>query len=301
MTEVRDKVAFITGGASGIGLGIARAFGAAGARLVLADVEKAALRAARETLTSEGLIAMTVEVDVTDRRALAVARDRVLESHGAVHLLFNNAGVNVPGAFDEVGYADWDWVLGVNLGGVVNGVTTFLPELIRHGRESHVVNTASVGGLVGMRRLAIYNTSKFAVVGLSEALRADMQAHGVRVSVLCPGIVATALATSERNRPAQLGGTAGAAAAPGTSGQAAEVAGSAAMAVTPDPLAPAGTSPEVLGRQVLAAVREERFFICTHPEFRDTVAGRNAAVIAAFEGAGDPDQVEAMRRLVVPF
>lgn len=280
MTEVRDKVAFITGGASGIGLGIARALSAAGATVVLADVEAAALDHARSSITTGKV--MTVPVDVTDRAALAAARDEVLEALGAVQLLFNNAGVNVPGTFTEVGYADWDWVLGVNVGGVINGVMTFLPELIRHGSDAHVVNTASVGGLVGMHGLGIYNTSKFAVVGLSEALRADMRAHGVGVSVLCPGVVATALGSSERNRPAALGGRPGAKtpAAPGVM---------------------AGSSPDQLGEQVLAAVRADEFFICTHAEFRDIVAARNDALAAAFDGGGDPEQVSAMRRLVLPF
>jgi NAD(P)-dependent dehydrogenase (short-subunit alcohol dehydrogenase family) len=283
MTDVREKVAFITGGASGIGLGIARALGAAGARLVIADVESAALDRARQTLADAGLSAVTVTVDVTDREALAAARDHVVQSLGGVHLLFNNAGVNVPGAFPDLSYEDWDWVLGVNLGGVVNGVVTFLPELMRHGTAAHVVNTASVGGLVGMPHLGIYNTSKFAVVGLSEALRADMLPHGVGVSVLCPGTVATALGSSERNRPAALGG------------------GASELTAGSPEAPPVGTSPEALGRQVLAAVLGDEFFICTHPEFRDIVAERNQALLAAFAGAGEPEQVAAMRRLVVPF
>ena len=280
MTDVRDKVAFITGGASGIGLGIARALSAAGATVVLADVEAAALERARHSITTGRVT--TVALDVTDRDALAAARDRVLDALGAVHLLFNNAGVNVPGSFTDIDYADWDWVLGVNLGGVVNGVMTFLPELIRHGSEAHVVNTASVGGLVGMHGLGIYNTSKFAVVGLSESLRADMHAHGVGVSVLCPGVVATALGSSERNRPAALGGR-------------------PAEAGTPAPAAMPGSSPDEVGRQVVDAVLDNRFFICTHAEFRDIVAARNDALTAAFDGGGDPAQVDAMRRLVLPF
>jgi NAD(P)-dependent dehydrogenase (short-subunit alcohol dehydrogenase family) len=289
MTDVRDKVAFITGGASGIGLGIARALGGAGARLVLADVERGALERAREALASEGLRARTVQVDVSDREAMAAARDETLADLGAVHLLFNNAGVNVPGSFEDVSYADWDWVLGVNLGGVINGVMTFLPELVRHGAAAHVVNTASVGGLVGMPNLGIYNTSKFAVVGLSEALRADLRQQGVGVSVLCPGIVATSLGTSERNRPARLGGRAGA-----DGGGDESVAGA-------EPATAVGTSPEALGRHVLAGVQTDAFFICTHPEFHDIVAERNAALMAAFGGRGEPDQVAAMRTLVVPF
>lgn len=288
MEDVRDKVAVITGGASGIGLGIASAFGAAGARVVLADVEAGALESACRVLSERGVDAMPVVVDVTSRDELSRARDRICAAMGGVHLLFNNAGVNAPGPVTDLTYRDWDWVMGVNLGGVINGVMTFLPELLRHPGEAHLVNTASVGGLVGMPGLAIYNTSKFAVVGLSEALRADLRGAGVGVSVLCPGIVATALGASERNRPAHLANEGARAVA---AVESAEVDHSAAI----------GTSPEILGEQVLAGVREGRFFICTHDEFRDIVAERNQALMSGFAGGGEPAQAEAMRRLVVPF
>jgi len=282
MTSVAGKTAFITGGASGIGLGIAEVFGAAGARIVIADVEAAALQRARSSLAGCGVTAEVIQLDVTDRAAFAAARDSVVEQQGAVHLLFNNAGVNVPGPLHQVTYQDWDWVLGVNLGGVINGITTFLPELMRHGTESHVINTASVGGLVGMRNLGIYNASKFAVVGLSEALRADLQAHGVKVSVLCPGVVATALNDSARNRPAHLGGAAG---------------GSASADAAP----PAGMTPVALARLVLEAVQADDFFISSHPEFRDLVGQRNAAVQRSFHGEADAAVVAAMGALVAPF
>ncbi len=291
MQNVSDKVAVVTGGASGIGLGIARAFGAAGARIVLADIESAALASARRDLAGLGVDAMTVAVDVCNRDDLARARDQICASMGGVHLLFNNAGVNAPGPITSLTYQDWDWVMGVNLGGVINGVMTFLPELLRHPGEAHLINTASVGGLVGMPGLAIYNTSKFGVIGMSEALRADLLSSGVGVSVLCPGIVATSLGSSERNRPRQL-------ANPGAGAATAADAAAEAAAEAP---ALAGSSPEALGEQVLAAVREERFFICTHDEFRDIVAERNQALMTAFDSGGEPSQVVAMRRLVVPF
>ena len=292
MSSVNGKVAFITGGASGIGLGIARALGGAGARIALADIEEGTLARVREELRSAGIDAWTTVLDVSDREAFASARDRAVAALGGVQLLFNNAGVNAAGPITQMSYADWDWVLGVNLHGVINGVMTFLPELTRHGSAAHVVNTASVGGLVGMRNLAIYNTTKFGVVGLSEALRADLAASGVAVSVLCPGIVATALGTSERNRPGRVQSPAPTSAA----------AASGSAANTPDaPTPAAGMSTQELGQIVLEAIQDRRFFISSHPEFRDIVGQRNAAVQASFRGAPDPDAVTAMQALVLPF
>ena len=285
MTSVAGQVAFITGGASGIGLGIARAFGAAGARIAIADIEQAALDRAQAQLAAAGIEAIAVRLDVTDRGAFLAARDHVISVFGAVHLLFNNAGVNVAGPIDQVSYADWDWVLSVNLGGVINGVMTFVPELKRHPGRAHVINTASVGGLVGMRNLSIYNTSKFGVVGLSEALRADLAASGVGVSVLCPGIVATALGTSERNRP----------------GRAAVANAAQTDAAPAEAPAAAGMSPDALGVRVLDAVQAGEFFISSHTEFRPIVGQRNAAVQASFHGAEDPAAVTAMQALVLPF
>lgn len=291
MTSVAGRVAFITGGASGIGLGIAEAFGQAGAKIVIADIEQSALERAAQALRALGIDALPVRLDVTDRTAFARARDAALETYGAVHLLFNNAGVNVAGPVDQLGFADWDWVLGVNLGGVVNGVMTFLPELKRHPGAAHIVNTASVGGLVGMRNLSIYNASKFGVVGLSEALRADLLAQRIGVSVLCPGIVATALGTSERNRP----GRQAADSAPMATEPAAAQADAGAAAPA------AGMDPRTLGQIVLGAVQRDEFFISSHPEFRDIVGQRNDAVQASFHGDADPAAVAAMRGLVEPF
>ena len=285
MTTLQDKTAFITGGASGIGLAIARALLDVGAHVALADVEATALERAKKSLTGLGGRVTTHVLDVTDRTGFASARDAAIKAHGAVHLLFNNAGVNAAGPIEARSYRDWDWVIGVNLGGVINGVQTFLPELMRHGSEAHLINTASVGGLVGMRNLAIYNASKFAVVGLTEAIRADMKTNGMGVSVLCPGVIATALTTSERNRPEHLRNADAQPVLP------------ASGAGNPD----GAMSPDDFAAFVLAGIRENRFWVVSHPEFRGLVDQRNQAVISGYRGEAEPARIEAMKALVEPF
>lgn len=276
----KNQVAFVTGGASGIGFGMATAFAKAGMKLALADIEEGAVTEAAESLRADGADATAFVVDVTDRDALAATRDAVLEAYGAVHLVCNNAGVNRAGPITELSYDDWDWVMGVNLNGVINGVMTFVPELTRHGADAHMINTASVGGLVGMPGLSIYNTAKFGVVGLSEALRADFLESGVGVSVLCPGLVRTNLNSGERNRPGNEG-----------------------KAIKPpeNDTLQQGMDPMVLGETVLEAVRAGDFFICPHPEFRGVIKDRNAALEAAFKGDAPAEVVEQMRAMIKPF
>lgn len=287
MTSLQGKTAFITGGASGIGFALAKALSRSGAGVVLADVEAGALDRARSALDGSKAKVSTAVLDVTDRDAFARARDIAIAEHNAIHLLFNNAGVNAAGPVHSMTFKDWDWVMGVNLGGVINGVQTFLPELMRHGAEAHLVNTASVGGLVGMKNLAIYNAAKFGVVGFSEALRADLKANGVNVSVLCPGIVTTALTTSERNRPAPLRNQA---APPSTEDSSGEQAS--------DPMA---MSADDLAAFTIEAIRDNRFWIVSHPEFLPLVEQREQAILDAFQGKPDAQRVRAMQALIEPF
>lgn len=278
MDRLAGKVAFVTGGAGGIGLGMARAFRRAGMKVALADLDASALRQAASSLEAQpGGALLTLELDVSDRQAMARAADRVDAELGGVHLLCNNAGVNAPGSLAELGYDDWDWVLGVNLDGVVNGLVTFLPRMLARGEPGHIVNTASVGGLIGMPGLGIYCASKFAVVGLSESLRHDLAGTQLGVSVLCPGIVRSGIGDSARNRPQRFGGPV-------------KAEGSAAAAF--------GTDPTELGEQVREAVEADRFWICTHPEFRGYVASRGEALLAAFDGAADADLEAAMAPIV---
>ncbi len=277
MDRLAEKVAFVTGGAGGIGLGMAQAFRRAGMKVVLADLDASALRQAAASLEAQpGSAVLTLELDVSDRQAMARVADRLDAELGGVHLLCNNAGVNAPGSLAELGYDDWDWVLGVNLDGVVNGLVTFLPRMLAHGEPGHIVNTASVGGLIGMPGLGIYCASKFAVVGLSESLRHDLAETPLGVSVLCPGIVRSGIGDSARNRPQRFGGPVR--------------AESAAAAF--------GSDPTELGEQVREAVEADRFWICTHPEFRHYVEARGNALLGAFQGDSDADLEAAMAPIV---
>ena len=203
MKELKDRVAVVTGGASGIGNGMARAFAAEGMKVVIADIEEEARDAAVSELTQQGAEAIGVQCDVSDRASVEALRDAALSAFGAAHVICNNAGVagGSPGPIWASPQDDWDWVLGINLMGVVYGVQAFVPLFLEQGEEGHVVNTASLAGLI--HGGGIYGVSKQAVVGLSEGLWRDLKASGssVGASVLCPGWVSTRIMESERNRP----------------------------------------------------------------------------------------------------
>src|SRR5437867_11672929 len=205
MDHFRERVAVITGGGGGIGAALADAFAARGARIVLADLDEAAMARVAERLTRTGADVLAVPTDVTQlgsARALAEAAER---RFGAIHIVCNNAGVGTFGQLATATHADWEYTMRVNFWGVVHGVEAFVPRLIARGAGGHVVNTASMAGLVGMRWLGIYSAAKFAVVGLTEALHRELAEHGIGVSVLCPMIVQTDInANSVRNRPPAL-------------------------------------------------------------------------------------------------
>ena len=201
MEDLSGKTAFVTGGASGIGFAMAQAFLNEGMNVVIADVDADALASAEAALVGSNAEVMAVQLDVTDRAQYAAVADAVEAKLGAVHVVCNNAGVYRGGSMDQVTYEDWDWVMGVNVGGVVNGLQTFVKRMQAHGQGGHIVNTASMAGITTASGLGVYNTSKFAVVGMSEALRGDLEPHGIGVSVLCPGMVRTRILESERTRP----------------------------------------------------------------------------------------------------
>ena len=196
--DVEGKVAFVTGGGSGVGLGMAKAFVAAGMRVAIADIRADHLEAAVAELDGD---VHAIQLDVTDREAFARAADETERVLGNVHVLCNNAGINLFNDLAEATYQDWDWVLGVNLGGVVNGVVTFVPRIKAHGERGHVVNTASMAAFVAGPGAGIYTTAKFAVHGLSDALRWSLLPHGIGVSMVCPGLVKSKIYESDLIRP----------------------------------------------------------------------------------------------------
>ncbi|KRA25303.1 dehydrogenase [Microbacterium sp. Root61] len=202
MIDFTDRVAFITGGASGAGFGQATVFGRAGARIAIADVRRDSLDDAVARLREAGIDAWGVPLDVTDRNAYARAADDVEDHFGdPVTLLFNTAGVNGFGSIETMTYADFDWMLGVNFGGVVNGMVTFVPRMIAAGRGGHVTSVASVGGFEGGRMVGPYSAAKAAVISLMESYAQALPEHGIGVTVLCPASIRSGIAEAHETRP----------------------------------------------------------------------------------------------------
>jgi len=270
MEHFRDKVAFITGAASGIGFGIARACLGAGMKVVITDVRKGALESAAASLAVHGDGVLALLLDVTDRKQWVACADRVRSELGGVDLLCSNAGVNFVGPTHEATYEDWDFALGVNLGGTINAVRTFAASMSNSGRGGHIVITSSVSGLFTGAGAGVYVTSKFALVGLAESLRADLRESGVGVSVLCPGPVKSDLFESTQQvRPAQLA----------ASGSIPVVPRGTDRADTPIfRTAPTGAE---IGECVLKGVRRNEMYILTHTEIRPVLEARAAALLRA--------------------
>lgn len=284
MQDVRGKVAVVTGAASGIGRGMVESFVAAGMKVVLADVEGGALERVAMSLRTEGAEVLSVVTDVSKPAEVELLARRTLSVYGAVHVVCNNAGINNIGATPTWTSTldDWNWIIGVNLLGVLHGMRTFLPILIEQGDEGHIVNTASVAGLAPGN--ALYSTTKFGVVGLTESMQLELQQGGFkpRLSLLCPGLVNTDILNSERHRPQSYPQASQAA-----SGPAVDAARSALQAAIEQSM-----SPRQVGDQVLDAIRQQRFYILTHPDRVRFVEQRMRAIIAAAQppGSGSPAQ-----------
>ena len=259
--------AFVTGGAGGIGFGIVRALALRGASVACADIRPELLAKARETAQAEGWAErlLTLELDITDRPGFGGALDRAEQAHGPLQLMVNNAGVGIAGPIVEAEYGDWDWGIGINLVGVVNGVVAALPRLKAHGRPAHLVNTASLGALLPARPTrGIYAATKHAVVGMTEHLALDLQGTNIGVSMLLPGPVRTNIARSEELRPAGMEGAAGFRPEPGSSGSMAGI--------------PGVLTPEQVGERTLRAIERGELYIITHPQYLDSIRKRHQAI-----------------------
>jgi NAD(P)-dependent dehydrogenase (short-subunit alcohol dehydrogenase family) len=265
--DLNGKVAVVTGGASGIGRAMAERFAAEGMKVVLADIEEGALTRAESEMRAKGATVASKRTDVSRGEDVEALAGFTIDTFGAVHVVCNNAGVGVGGVTWQQTVKDWEWVLGVNLWGVIHGIRAFVPIMLQQGDECHVVNTASGAGLHTRPWLAMYCASKHAVVALSESLYHELSLTGskIKVSVLCPAVVNTRIGESERNRPDALR-DAGGTGVPGQQMQAMEQAFRALLAT--------GLPPEQVAGAVVGAIRDERFYIITHEETKGRVSAR---------------------------
>jgi NADP-dependent 3-hydroxy acid dehydrogenase YdfG len=277
LTAFEGRTAVVTGAASGIGLGIARRCGDRGMNVVLCDVEASRLEAAAGQVAGLDRT-LTVVVDVSDPHQVQAAADAAAERFGAVHLLCNNAGVSITGRMWNMTIDDCAWVLGVNIAGVLHGVRSFVPPMIEHGEDAHVVSTASLAGLTPMANASLYSGTKAAVVAMSESLLFDLQAKApqIGVSVLCPGVVDTDIIRSERNRPGELPETRN---RPTGEGVAQFYKSS-------------GSDPYEVGERVLRAVEQDAFYVLTGDEARVDIAAHGAVLDRL--GSPEPPRPQAI-------
>ena len=264
MKHLHGKTAFVTGGASGIGLGMTRCFLQEGMNVVVADLSEEHLAQAREQLAPHAQRLRYLRLDVANRDAMMAAAEHAESAFGKVHVLCNNAGVSSPIPMDEATAEDWDWIMGVNLNGVINGILAFLPRLRRHGEGGHIVNTSSIAGLVPAPAWGgIYSTSKFAIHGLSGSLRLSVGKHRIGVSVLCPGATRSNVRNSERLRPARY-------------------ASAARPPISMPSLQQIGVDPMLIGERVVQAIRNNIFYVIAHAENKAHVQAFVQEMLAAF-------------------
>lgn len=267
MKEFQGKVAVVTGAASGIGRALAERCAHEGMKVVLADIEEQALMQASQELKSTGTDILAVQTDVSKAGDMEALAQKTLATYGAVHLLFNNAGVGAGSTIWESTLADWEWVMGVNLWGVIHGIHTFVPLMLKQNTEAHIVNTASSAGLISGPGLGIYKVTKHGVVTLSETLYHELALSGakIKVSVLCPGFVNTHIMDAERNRPVQL---------QNDPAEASISPQNVAIYQWLQQLVQAGMPPHQVAAIVFNAIRDEKFYILTHPEVKEAVQVR---------------------------
>jgi NAD(P)-dependent dehydrogenase (short-subunit alcohol dehydrogenase family) len=271
MDRIEGRTAFITGGARGIGLGMARAFAKTGIKLALADIDQAALATAKSELAKVTAVE-TFVLDVRDRTAYARVADETESRLGPVSILCNNAGVAGGQHVTRLTYEYWDWVIGINLNGVINGIQTFLPRMLKRSGGGHIVNTASGAGLAATSAGVLYTTSKFAVVGLSETLRLELAPLGIGVSVLCPGPVNTKIISNSRDTQPD---------AP----SAEEAKRLEAAHAQANAFLAAGADPDDVGQMVLAAIKADQLFIHTDRLVAGLIESRTKALLDALPPA----------------
>jgi len=285
--DFSGKVAFITGGVSGIGFGIAKAFSNAGMRLALSYRNESYRAEAERWFAEQGReIPLFVKLDVTDRTRFAEIADEVEAEFGKIHVLVNNAGVSVFGPTDEASYADFDWIMGVNFGGVVNGQVSFIPKLKKHGEGGHVVNIASMAAFCAGPQAGIYTASKFAVRGMTECLRYNLAPYGIGVSLVCPGLTKSNAWDSALKRPTAY-------------------ADSGFEKPDESALAQFGTAfdmgmdPLELGERVLSGMRKGDWLILTHPDHAEDIEEIYRETMAALPTEPIPEgraEIERLRR-----
>ena len=284
MQDLKGKVAFITGGASGIGLAMARALGREGMSVMLADIETQPLQLAVDELRAAQVKAEGVVADVTRRDSLRAAALETLARFGKVHVVCNNAGVGAGGMLGQVPERDWNWVIDVNLYGVVHGMEIFTPLMLSHGEGGHFVNTASMAGLVSPAGMEPYCATKYAVLGMSEGWAQQLAPQGIGMSILCPGFVKTRIHESRRNRTEAYGHddrTPPPADAP------------------PSPVL-SGIDPQAVGNRVAEAVKANELYVFTHPEFKAVTAARFDRILAAFDSAAASPALSALPKREMP-
>ena len=279
MTDVAGKVAFITGGGSGVGFGQASIFADAGCRVAIADIRQDHLDEATEYLSSKGHDVMPILLDITDRDAYRRAADEVEASLGPVQLLFNTAGVSIFGPLQNATFEDWEWQLDVNLWGMINGIQIFVPRMLERGDDCHIINTSSMSAFVSLPGTGIYATTKMAVRGLSECLSMDLASSKIRVSMLCPGAVNTNIHEAVLTRPKHLEKT-------GYYGADPEAFARLKQVIE------VGMEPETLAKYTLEGVRKDELYILPYPEFRETLEDIHERVMEALANPEDDPEYE---------
>ncbi|NQZ87963.1 MAG: SDR family NAD(P)-dependent oxidoreductase [Saccharospirillaceae bacterium] len=273
MNQFFGKTVVISGGAEGIGFGIAQAMGKQGMNIVLADIDAIQLEIAQEKLQKEGVEVLSVQMDVTNLGQWENVATKTLERFGKVHMLVNNAGVGSnPGSIEKTDDKDWRWVIDVNLMGVIYGTQTMVPLMKLHGEGGWLINVASMAGMMGIPTAGAYTATKVAVVGMSESWYSELKPHNIQVSVLCPAFVKTRINLSNRNKPAELK----------TEKENSCHQNSSAAAKHMQKVIDNGLSPKLVGERVVEAVNNKELYIFTHPNYRKVLQKRFKAIDDAF-------------------